>query len=115
MTAPRPLAVGLIQHPPAADETARQNTRVALVARADAECFAISEVFELDGQPVKDEAALVALETLAHRTGARTVLTVGSINRKLLTVVARRAQLMVITLPDARPRAPRLSRMPRTP
>jgi hypothetical protein len=100
MPGPRPLAVGLIHHPASSDEIARRKTRVSLMSRADAEGFAVAEVFETDGQPVKDDAALCALESLARRIGARTVLTMGSIDRTFLTIVARRSQLMVLTMPD---------------
>jgi K+-sensing histidine kinase KdpD len=109
MPGPRPLAVGLIHHSPSSDEISRRKTRVSLMARADAEGFAVAEVFETDGQPVKDDAALSALESLARRIGARTVLTIGAIDRTFLTIVARRSQLMVLTMPD---RSTRRSRRP---
>jgi hypothetical protein len=109
MPGPRPLAVGLIYHPPSTDETSRRRTRVSLIARGDAEGFAVAEVFETDGRPVKDDAALSALESLARRIGARTILTVGPIDRTKVAVVARRSQLMVLTMPDRSPRGSRLS------
>ena len=109
MSAPRPLAIGLLHHQPTQNEGERRKTRASLLSRANAEGFAVAEVFETDGRPLKDADTMTALESLATRVGARTVLTIGAIDRTFLTVIARRSQLMVLTMPDRSPRRSRLT------
>jgi hypothetical protein len=95
---PKPLAIGLIRYPRAVAESVRRRARGALMARAEVEGFAVTEVFEVGDTPVKDVDTLAALEALALRVGAQAVLTVGAISLAGLAVTARRAELAVIAV-----------------
>jgi hypothetical protein len=95
---PKPLAIGLIRYPRAAASSVRRRARQALMARAEVEGFAVTEVFEVDGTRTKDVDVLAALEALALRVGAQAVLTVGAISLAGLAVTARRAELAVIAV-----------------
>jgi hypothetical protein len=101
----RPLAVGLIALPRFADPPTRRKARITLSQRAEAEGYAIAEIFEMDGRPVKDDAALSALEALTERIGTRTVLALGPLTQPAHERLSE-AQLIVLPLaPDGEPAA----------
>jgi hypothetical protein len=92
----KPLAIGLLQHPPGASPAARRQARISLTAQAPRHGFAIAEVYELDGNPVADDAAVGALLRLAARTAARTVLTAGPLDRDRAADLTRHRQLHLV-------------------
>jgi hypothetical protein len=100
----RPLAVGLIALPRFAEMRVRRQARLLLTERAEAEGFAIAEIFEIDGRPVKDEASLTALAALSERIGARTVLAFGPLEEIARDRLTGEAQLTLLSVsPPERP------------
>jgi hypothetical protein len=95
----RPIAVGLMVLPRFADVQVRRRVQVALIDLADEEGFAVAEVFEIDGRPVRDEASLSALEALAERVGARTVIASEPLDQEGLDRLTGPAKLSILTVP----------------
>jgi hypothetical protein len=75
-----------------------------LIEQAEAEGYAVAEVFELDGRPVKDDASLAALESLTERIGSQTVITLGPLSQESQARLTLQAELSILrVLPGAEP------------
>jgi len=101
MSAPRPLAVAVIRHRPAATRDAQRRARRAVTTHADTEGYAVTELFEAFGRADLDEATLDLLVDLARRVEARAVLTLGDIDTQTLAQIACRCELTVLQVPEA--------------
>jgi hypothetical protein len=95
----KPLAVGLVHliHP--STEPNRSQARVALAAYAHREGYCLLETFELNGNALRDELALEALDELASRTGARVLLVRGRADLERIAPLAGRSGLRVHAMP----------------
>jgi hypothetical protein len=94
-----PLLIAVLQLPPYVTHAERSHARVELSVRSGTEGYALLEIFEITGQPVKDDAAYGAIEDLAERTRARTLLLSGRVDHRRLAQIAQREQMTVLTMP----------------
>ena len=94
-----PLIIGVLQLPPYVTHSQRSQARVALTIHAQTEGYALLEIFEVSGQPVKDDAAYAAIEDLADRTDAHALLLAGRVDRRRLARIAHEVQMNVLTIP----------------
>jgi hypothetical protein len=95
----RPLAVGLIVLPRFASIPVRRKARAALCDQADIAGYALAEIFEVDGRPVKDDMALASLEALAGQINTVTVLTLGVLSRDVQRRLTKGAKLRIQRVP----------------
>ena len=91
----RPLAVGLIRHHGDPPVHQRRQTRLAFTAQAALDGYAVVEVFEVDGRPLRDEATLVQLEACARAAAAHVVLAAGEHDEQRLEAIADRVKMKV--------------------
>jgi hypothetical protein len=96
----RPLAVGLVVLPRFASVQVRRRARTALCDQADLAGYALAEIFEVDGRPVRDEMALASLEALTAQIGTVTVLTLGPLSRQFHRRLTNGAQLKLFRVPQ---------------
>jgi len=74
---PRPLAVGLVEHHTGASEVARSRARTVLSLMGGREGYCLVEVFELEGVPGLDRAALAGLREVIERREITTAFVAG--------------------------------------
>ncbi|MDQ1293562.1 MAG: hypothetical protein QG608_1443 [Actinomycetota bacterium] len=93
----RPLAVGLVEHPAEASEVARSRARAGVSLVGGREGYCLVEVFELEGVPNLDRAALAGLAEVIGRREITTAFVAG------LTVLPDcLAELALIVVPIPR-------------
>jgi len=95
VTAPRSLAVGLINHPAQATDATRRLARVKLALAAHDKGYALVDTFEVNDQPERGEDLYKALECLAVHTNADAVFVAGTVDRQRVEDVAFRVRLLV--------------------
>jgi hypothetical protein len=92
------MAVALVQHAPDDDQQTRSRRRVALSTAAHEAGWVLLELYELDGNLIRDALTLCALEDHADRTGVRDLVVPERIRLRELQVLTRRARLRVRVL-----------------
>jgi hypothetical protein len=97
------MAVGLVVLPRFASTQLRLRARTMLGDQADVEGYAVAEIFEIDGRPVRDDAALDALQALTGRLGAKTVIALGPLGNDVRARLDLDAQVTVLIVPEVRP------------
>jgi hypothetical protein len=95
----RPLLIAVLQLPPYSTQAQRSQARVTLTIHSQTEGYALLEIFEVSGQPVKDDAAYAAIEDLAERTDAHALLLSGRVDNRRLAWIARAGQMTMLTMP----------------
>jgi hypothetical protein len=95
----RPLALGLIQVPEGAWETAtRSQARIALALQANKEGYALIETLEVGVNGLKDDAQFATLEELAVRLNVEALLVSGPVDGARVEELAGRLRLVVVAV-----------------
>lgn len=95
----RPLAIGVVHVSTHASRTTRSRARTEVSAYADAEGFALAELFEVDGRAAGDASALAVVADLAERTGAAVIVSAW-IDPERMAGIAARVRLVATPRPS---------------
>ena len=96
----RPVAVGLVRHPPGTGDARRRRVRIEQALRADEEGYALADIVEIDDVILREDGALLVVEGMAVRFDAYAVLVTGAVDRARVEDLAERLRLLLVDVPE---------------